>query len=201
MKSSLIIVAVFGAGIAVGLFGRLPAGFSPGDYTEYVLYALLLCVGISIGGDRHVWSALRDRRNLRWGLVPILVTVGTLAGTALVSQLLGDVPLREALAVGAGFGYYSLSSVLITQAHSEALGVVALLSNLMREISTLLLAPLLVRCCGPLAPIACGGATAMDSTLPVIARFAGKEYAVVALFSGVTLTLAVPILIFAILSA
>ena len=201
MKSSLIILAVFGAGIGVGLSGQLPAGFRPADYTEYVLYALLLCVGISIGGDRHVWSALRDRRNLRWGLVPLLVTIGTLAGAALVSRLLSDMPLRDALAVGAGFGYYSLSSVLITQAHSEALGVVALLSNLMREISTLLLAPLLVRCCGRLAPIACGGATAMDSTLPVIARFAGKEYAVVALFSGVTLTLAVPVLIFAILSA
>jgi uncharacterized membrane protein YbjE (DUF340 family) len=201
MKTSLIILAFFGAGIAMGVSGRLPAEFAAADYTEYVLYALLLCVGVSLGGDSHVWTALKDRRNLKWGLVPVLVIAGTLAGAALASRLLTGVPLRDALAVGAGFGYYSLSSVLITQAHSEALGVVALLSNLMREISTLLLAPVLVRCCGRLAPIACGGATAMDSTLPVIARSAGKEYAVVSLFSGVVLTLAVPVLIFAILSA
>lgn len=201
MRSSLIILAVFAAGIGVGVFGQLPDGFRPASYTEYALYALLLFVGISLGGDRHVWAALRDRRNLRWGLVPVLVVVGTLVGTALASRVLSGLPLRDALAVGAGFGYYSLSSVLISQSHSQTLGVVALLSNLMREIGTLLLAPLLVRCCGRLAPIACGGATAMDSTLPVIARFAGKEYAVVALFSGVTLTLAVPLLIFAILAA
>ena len=201
MKTSLIILGWFAAGILVGVLAPLPTWVVPSDYTVYVLYALLLFVGIALGGDNHVWQALKQKHKLRLALVPLLVMVGTLAGVALASLLLPTVGLRDSLAVGAGFGYYSLSSVLITQARSETLGVVALLSNLMREIATLLLAPLLVRFFGSLAPIACGGATAMDSTLPIIARFAGKQYSVVALFSGVVLTAAVPFLVFLILSA
>jgi uncharacterized membrane protein YbjE (DUF340 family) len=199
LKTSLIILAWFAAGILVGALAPLPDGFAPSDYTVYVLYALLLFVGVGLGGDHHSWPAIR-RTSLRIVLVPLLVVVGTLAGAALASLLLPSLGLRDSLAVGAGFGYYSLSSVLLTQARGETLGVVALLSNLMREIGTLLLAPLLVRLFGRLAPIACAGATAMDSTLPAIARFSGKEYSIVAMFSGIVLTVAVPFLIFLILS-
>ena len=201
MKTSLIILAWFAAGILVGALVPLPTWAAPTDATVYVLCALLLFVGTSLGADSRVWQTLKQKRNLRLTVVPLLVVAGTLAGVAVASLMLPSVGLRDSLAVGAGFGYYSLSSVLLTQARNETLGVVALLSNLMREIATLLFAPLLVRFLGRLAPIACGGATAMDSTLPIIARFAGKEYSVVALFSGVVLTAAVPFLIFLILSA
>ena len=201
MKSSLVILVFFAAGLLVGVLAPLPASFVPADFSAFLLYALLLFVGIALGGDGHIWQALQQKGNLRFALVPLLVIVGTLAGVALASLLLPSLGLRASLAVGAGLGYYSLSSVLITHAHSEALGVVALLSNLMREIATLLLTPWLVRFFGGLAPIACGGATAMDSTLPIIARFAGKQYSIVALFSGVVLTAAVPFLVFLILSA
>jgi uncharacterized membrane protein YbjE (DUF340 family) len=201
MRTSLVILVCFVAGILTGRLVHLPSFPALDDYTVYVLCALLLFVGISVGGDSHFWQALRERDNLRLALLPFLVAVGTLAGVALVSLILPTVSLRDALAVGAGFGYYSLSSVLLTQVRGETLGVVALLANLMREIATLVLAPFLVRFFGRLAPIACGGATAMDSTLPIIVRFSGKEYSIVALFSGIVLTAAVPFLILIILSA
>ena len=70
--------------------------------------------------------------------------------------------------VGAGFAYYSLSSVFITQYKGAELGTVALMANIMRELITLLFAPLLVRWISPLAPISCGGASTMDTTLPII---------------------------------
>ena len=38
-----------------------------------------------------------------------------------------DVNIKEALAVGSGFGYYSLSSIIITKFHGETLGVIALI--------------------------------------------------------------------------
>ena len=99
------------------------------------------------------------------------------------------------MAVGAGFGYYSLSSVFITQLHSQSLGVVALLSNIFREVATLLATPLLVSYFGKLAGIASGGATAMDTTLPVISRYSGQSYAIIAVFSGIVLTILVPFLV------
>ena len=58
---------------------------------------------------------------------------------------------------GIGFGYYSLSSIFITEYKGTELGTIALLSNIVREMITLLLSPLLVKVAGPLAPIAAGG--------------------------------------------
>lgn len=58
---------------------------------------------------------------------------------------------------GIGFGYYSLSSIFITEYRGAELGTIALLSNIVREMITLLLSPLLVKVAGPLAPIAAGG--------------------------------------------
>ena len=48
---------------------------------------------------------------------------------------------------------------------------------------------------GKLAPIASGGATSMDTTLPVITKFTGTEYAIIAVFSGTVLTIIVPFLV------
>ena len=101
----------------------------------------------------------------------------------------------DCMAVGAGFGYYSLSSIFITEYKGAELGTVALLSNIIREMITLLCAPLLVRWFGNLAPISAGGATTMDTTLPIIARYAGQEFAVISIFHGFVIDFSVPFLV------
>ena len=75
------------------------------------------------------------------------------------------------------------------------MGTIALLSNIMREIITLLFAPLLVRCFGRLAPISAGGATTMDTTLPIITRFSGKDFVIVSIFHGFAVDVSVPFLV------
>ncbi|MCB8951496.1 MAG: lysine exporter LysO family protein [Ardenticatenales bacterium] len=194
MKGSLLVLAVFVLGIFAGTQPGLPMFLRRPDLALYALYLLLFLVGVGMGANQQAWKMLR-RLNLRILLVPLGVIVGTLVGVALFSLLLPALSLRQALAVGAGFGYYSLSSILITQLHSEALGVVALLANMMREVGTLLLTPWLVGRLGKVAPVAAGGATTMDTTLPVIVRYAGSDTAIVAFFSGVILTLLVPLLV------
>ena len=99
------------------------------------------------------------------------------------------------MAVGAGFGYYSLSSILITESKGAALGTIALLSNIVREIITLLLAPLLARWFGSLAPISAGGATSADTTLPIITRVSGDEFAIVSVYHGFVVDFSVPFLV------
>lgn len=194
MKNSLVIVGFFSAGIAVGLWGARQ-GLSPHlNLSYYALCGLLLLIGVSVGGDHRLGSALRSI-NLSIVLVPLSVMVGTLSASLAVAAILPGLNTRETMAVGAGFGYYSLSSVIITRIQGPGLGTTALLANIIREIITLLTTPFLVRYLGRLAPIAAGGATAMDTTLPVIVRFAGKEYAVIAVFSGIVLTLLVPVLV------
>jgi uncharacterized membrane protein YbjE (DUF340 family) len=154
----------------------------------------MVLAGVGIGADRKSWLVIRTI-NIKIFLVPAGIIAGTLIGVTICSLFIPSLQLREVLAVGAGFGYYSLSSIFISELHSEALGVVALLSNILREVFTLLLTPLLVKYFGKLAGIASGGATSMDTTLPVISKYSGKDYAIIALFSGVVLTILVPFLV------
>ncbi|HOE91915.1 MAG TPA: LysO family transporter, partial [Candidatus Cloacimonadota bacterium] len=101
--------------------------------------------------------------------------------------------IRQAITICSGMGYYSLSAMVCSQKFGEVVGVIALLSNLLRELLTMMFAPLLVKAFGNLAPIGTGGATAMDTTLPFIKKSAGSEYAIIGFISGVVLTVLVPI--------
>jgi len=198
MKNSLIILACLLAGILVGILALVPKGFLALDPTVYALNVLLFLVGGEIGANTRVWQVARSQ-NLRILLVPLSAILGTLLGVALFSVVVPGVGLRESLAVGSGFGYYTLASVLIAQLGGKTLGVVALLSNIMREMATLLAAPLMARYFGRLAPIVSGGATSMDTTLPIITRSVGTDYAVISVVNGMVLTLLAPVLITAIL--
>lgn len=194
MKNSLIILAFFVAGGLLGISGWLPQIMLENDFSMYALYVLMFLVGIGIGADKKSWSVLKDM-SFKVLLIPVGIILGTLLGTAAVWGLLSDISLKEALAVGAGFGYYSLSSIFITQISGETLGVTALLANIIREIITLLGTPLLVNYFGKIAGIAAGGATSMDTTLPIIVKYSGKEWAIISVFSGIVLTVLVPFMV------
>lgn len=194
MKGSLIILGFFVLGLLLGIFHLVPSFMEEGDWSMYALYLLMFLVGISIGADRDSWKVLRNQ-NVKIVLIPLGIVVGTLFGAAAVSVLLSNITIKEAMAVGAGFGYYSLSSIFISKLSGESLGVVALLSNIMRELITLLATPLLVNYFGKLSGIASGGATSMDTTLPIIVKYTGKEWAIISVFSGIVLTILVPFLV------
>lgn len=189
---SLVIVAFFVAGCAAGLLTPLDTAGS--RVSTYVLYALMFCVGVTLGNDRTLVGRIR-RLDPRLALLPVATAVGTLAGAALAAPLLAAWSLPDTLAVGAGFGYYSLSSIFIADLRGPELATTALLCNVMREIFTLLAAPLVARWCGPLAAVSIGGATTFDTTLPIITQSAGRPYAVVSVFHGCALDFSVPFLV------
>lgn len=202
MKGSLVIVGAFLVGCIAGRSGMLPDGIDAGDISLWVLYALMFQVGIGIGADKRLKEILHTL-SPRMLLIPAATIVGTLAASAAISFALSRWSTAEVLAAGSGFGYYSLSSILITslkeaslgaQAAAE-LGTIALLANIFREIMTLLAAPLMVRGFGPLAPICAGGATSMDTTLPVITRFSGREWVFVSIAHGMIVDFSVPFLV------
>lgn len=194
MIGSFIIILFFSAGLFAGILGVSLKFLNIGDPSIYALYILMFLVGIGIGSDTNIWSILK-KMNIKILLVPLTVVTGTLSGTFLCSFILNDISYIDSMAIGSGFGYYSLSSIIISKIRNETLGVMALISNISREIITLLATPFLVKYFGRLAPIASGGATSMDTTLPVIAKYSGKEYAVISVFSGVILTILVPFII------
>ena len=194
MKGSLIIVGFFVLGIVCGVMHWLPDLNAWGNVSVMTLYALLFCVGMTVGNNT---ALLKSFTNLdpRLLLLPLMTIVGTLSATAIAAIGLPHRSLTDCLAVGSGFGYYSLSSILITQYRGPDLGTVALLANIIREVFTLLGAPLLVRYFGPLAPISTGGATTMDTTLPIITRSSGQDFVLLSLFHGFLVDFSVPFLV------
>ena len=195
MKGSLIIIGFFVLGTLCGVSHLIPIDIvMDSRISFYALCALMFSVGLSVGNDPQTLKNFRSL-NPRLVFLPIMTILGTLAGSAAVSLILTHRSLTDCLAVGSGFGYYSLSSIFITEYKGAELGTIALLANISREILTLLAAPLLVRWFGNLAPISAGGATTMDTTLPIITRTAGQQFVVVSKFHGFVVDFSVPFLV------
>lgn len=194
VKSGAVIIGFFVAGVA---FGRLVVSDLQLDFglaSHVALCALLLFVGIGIGGDASALSAFR-RLNPRLTMLPVVSVAGALAGSLVAGLLAGGHSVSEWFAVGSGMGYYSVSSVLIGQSKGGEQASLGLLANVVREVIALLAAPLLARLFGPLAPIAAAGATAMDTTLPAVTRASGGQYAPVAVCCGMATDFSVPFLV------
>lgn len=202
LMAGIVVVAFFAVGCICGWQGFLPDVLHNGDISMYVLYLLMVQVGMGIGSDRQLKAILMSLKP-QLLLLPLATVFGTLLFVAVASPSVDGLNFADTLAVGAGFGYYSLSSVLITQikepvlgsALAAQIGTVALMSNIMREIITLLFSPLICRLFGKLAPISSGGATSMDSTLPVITAVCGKDMVFISIFHGVLVDFSVPFLV------
>ncbi len=200
MKGGLIIVICFLSGVFVGQAHIIESTMG-NEILGYALYALLLLAGMCMGFDTRNFLIVREF-GFKILLLPVVIVAGTVLASALAWIALSffghNISLRDSIGVGAGLGYYSLSSVIITRLGNAELGSVALLANISRELFTLLFAPLMVRIAGGLAPVAAGGAPTMDTCMPVIAKYAGERHAIIGIFSGMILTMLVPVLVTAI---
>lgn len=194
MKGSLIVVGFFVLGVCLGRLDFAPALLMDSRVTFAALCCLLFCVGMSIGSNDNIVSEFRSL-NPRLALLPVATILGSFAGSLVAWLFLQYRGVTDCMAVGSGFAYYSISSIFITQYRGAELGTVALLANIYREILTLLIAPLLAKVFGPLAPISSGGATTMDTTLPIISQTCGQQYVVVSLFHGFVVDFSVPFLV------
>ena len=194
MKGSLIVVGFFVLGVCLGRLDLAPALLMDSRVTFAALCCLLFCVGMSIGSNDNIVSEFRSL-NPRLALLPVVTILGSFAGSLVAWLFLQYRGVTDCMAVGSGFAYYSISSIFITQYRGAELGTVALLANIYREILTLLIAPLLAKVFGPLAPISSGGATTMDTTLPIISQTCGQQYVVVSLFYGFVVDFSVPFLV------
>lgn len=196
MKESFVILLFFCAGVLLGRLDVLPSAIAESDAATWIVYLMLAAVGMGLGFDVRAWRILRELKG--WVLaVPAVIILGTAAGAIGAWLLLNDMSLRDVLAVAAGFGYYSLSSMLIAREADASLASMALLANMARELAALVFAPLLVRLAGGLGPLAAAGA-ASDTCLSVIIRTSGERNAILAIFSGMLITVLVPVFISAI---
>ncbi|EKP4476877.1 lysine exporter LysO family protein [Cronobacter dublinensis] len=158
--------------------------------SEYTLIFLLFLIGIQL---RNNGMTLRQIVLNRRGMMVAVVVLGSSLIAGVVNALLLGLPLRAGLAMASGFGWYSLSGILMTEAYGPVIGSAAFFNDLGRELIAIMLIPTLVRRSRSTALGICG-ATSMDFTLPVLQRSGGLELVPAAIVHGFILSLLVPLL-------
>lgn len=191
MKAPSRLLAFVVAGLIGGIITP-SISFDIGRITSWTLDALLFFIGMQF---------LQSGTSLRKVLVspaaiavPLATIVGTL-GASLVLVPLFSLSAGKAMALAGGFGWYSLSGVLISNLGDPLLGSVSFLANMFRESLALLLIPFLGRSAVPAMAVSAGGATAMDVTLPLIEQSVGPWIVPVSFMSGALLSILVPFLV------
>lgn len=193
MKGSLIVVGFFVIGLLGGIEKMVPLWLLDGDVSFVALCCLLLFVGLGIGLNPEMKKEVRSL-SPRMALLPVVTIIGSWLGALLIWTVLHRT-LSDCMAINSGFAYYSLSSIFITEYRGAELGTIALLANIIREMLTLLGAPLMARWFGPLAPISTGGATTMDTTLPILSQTVGQRYIALSIYHGFVVDFTVPFLV------
>lgn len=192
LKTPLAMIGIVVAGIAVALMTNLFTWYDSSMIT-IVLYLLLFLVGMQM--VQHEVDLLPLVKSPIMVLLPLSTVVGTYLG-ALAIPLLTDFTIREAMTLVSGFGWYSLSGVLISSMGDPQLGAVSFLSNLFRESFAFILIPLLATMSRfSFSAISIAGATSMDVTLPLLKKSLGDTVVPLSIAHGVVMTLVAPFLI------
>ncbi|WP_447894030.1 lysine exporter LysO family protein [Vreelandella sp. GE22] len=200
IQGSLLLLVTVVAGVAAGLLLAPVLGrgvFATADtLAEWALYALLALIGCQL---RNSGMALKQILLNRLGLaIAVTLAASSLLAGVVAAPLL-SLSVSEGLAMASGFGWYSLSAILIGDQLGPLLGGVAFFNDLARELLAFILIPLIIHRHAALA-IGFGGATSMDFTLPVIQQHGGVACVPVAVVSGFILSLLSPPLILFFLS-
>jgi len=192
LKDPLLLLAVLAAGFLAGFLLPLFPGANGALLITWILYAMLVVIGIGLSGSGIRMGEIVRHPDLF--LLPLGTIVGSLLG-GLAAGLALKMRPGTSLALASGFGWYSLSGVILTRLDGPATGTVAFLSNMLRESISLVLIPLLARTRFPHLAIGAGGATSMDVTLPLIEKSCGPRSVAFAMASGGALSLCVPVLV------
>lgn len=195
-ESAMAAIAL-GALVAGAVYGAAPVSFAPADalaaHSDAVLLALMLFVGIGVGGSKGLIGKVREY-HVRVLIVPFGIVVGSVAGGLLAAVLCG-IPPAVGGAIASGLGWYSLSGVMVTGIAGAEAGGIAFLANLLRELISFFAIPHIARRLNYPTCIAPAGATSEDTTLPMMVRCTNGETVVLAVVNGVVCSALVPVLI------
>ncbi len=180
-------------GCLLGIFFRIDFLISNVDnFVGYGLCLLLFFVGMDLGNNTGVLKNIKNFGKKIW-LLPLSTIIGSGIGGWIAGILTGTF-MGESIALSMGLGWYSLSAIELSKISAE-LGSLAFLTNVARELFAIFTVPFIAKKIGPLESISVAGATAMDTLLPIINKNTSAEISIIAFFSGMVLTTAVPFLV------
>lgn len=190
LLDSLVLLLTVVSGGLLGFFSKGIVDF-PLHSSTYVLVVMIFCIGIQL---RHSGIPLRQVFVNRRGILTALIFMASSWIGALISLSVFDLTLIQALTLASGFGWYSLSSVMLNDAWGPVYGSIAFFNDLSREIFCLIAIPFFMRSL-PSTAIGLGGATSLDCTLPIIQKSGGIQVVPLAISFGFIINLAVPLLL------
>lgn len=158
--------------------------------TWHLLLVFMFLIGLDLA-----YSPL-DRSWLNWKilLVPVGCIIGSIVGALIANLFLTHIALKDLIMLSQGYGFYSMSGIVVTELKNPELGSIALINDLFREIFAIVLM-YMIGWRYPRSAIASAGATAMDVTLPMVKQSCGNAFIPHAMVSGFILSVLAPILV------
>lgn len=192
MVEPLKLLAILICGFLVASFSDLFLEFDGDIITTWILYLLVILIGMSMARNPLKLSDIITHPDLL--ILPAGTIIGTLSG-GLILTFFFEQSIGECLSLAAGFGWYSFSGVILAKLGSPYLGSIAFLANLLRELIALLIIPIIAHSRYPHIAIGVAGATSMDVTLPIICLSCGDTAVPFSISHGLIISLAVPFLV------
>lgn len=200
-KMTLIILCSVIVGMALGylvarpIFGENIAEFDSAASLgiKIGLCILMVFVGLDLGLEGTVLTMIKEA-GWRIMVFPVACIIGTLISAGLCGFLF-KLSLPESLAIGAGFGWYSLAPGIIMEAGYLTASAISFLHNVMREIFSILLLPIIAEKVGCIEAACVPGAPAMDVCLPIINRATKGKAVTYGFITGVIMSFLVPIMV------
>lgn len=186
-KAPLVFIVTLTAG---WLLGAVLHVVGVGSIVEAELIALAGIIGLSSSRVMSIKSLIAG------GRIGVQAGVSALLGSVIAGSLLSfifNIRLNTSLAIALGMGWYTFTGPVVALYAGPYYGLLAFLSNFLREQLTFILVPFIPG--SPQALISIGGATTMDDTLPVYVSVLGKDYSVASISNGLLLTILVPIIV------
>ena len=192
LKSTVGIVSLVIAGIAVGRFGlvdQFPDHLEEistitGNGLTIFLCVLIAIIGFDLGLSGTVAANLKSV-GLKVLAFPLAILAGTMLAGGGAAMAFGF-SLKESIAICAGFGWYSYAPAIITAAGPQyaVAGAVAFLHNVMRETAGIIFIPLVARKLGYLEAISIPGIGTMDVCMPIVEQSCRQATVVYGFVSG-----------------
>jgi len=203
IQSTCIILGLVVVGMLAGYF--IIAGMMPQILDEFdvisghsltvFLCCLLFCVGFDLGMQGTVISSIKEV-GVRALAFPFAAVVGSIVIGTAASMFFGFT-MREGVAISAGFGWYTYAPTVIASAGSEYMvaSAVSFMHNVIREVSGIVLIPILAKKIGYLEMTGIPGVAAMDVCMPIVERSCRHDTVVYSFAVGLLMCIVTSLLV------
>ncbi len=203
IMSTCIILGLVVVGMLIGYF--VIAGMMPQILDEFdvisghsltvFLCCLLFCVGFDLGMQGTVISSIKEV-GVRALAFPFAAVIGSIIIGTAASMFFGFT-MREGIAISAGFGWYTYAPTVIASAGSEFMvaSAVSFMHNVIREVSGIVLIPILAKKIGYLEMTGIPGVAAMDVCMPIVERSCRHDTVVYSFAVGLLMCIVTSLLV------